>query len=134
MAAEAGFDVRLQSTEFATAIAAAVRGEFEAFLLGWSGRADPDGNLVRFAPAKGGRTTAAYCDAEVDRCSTRRARRPTPRRSRLYRQVAGALPDSPTAAHLPLAPQEPVRASSTTLQGFRLVADGLIRRGLRLAN
>src|SRR5690348_2639444 len=45
MAREAGFDVKIQSTEFATSLDQADKGEFDAYVLAWSGRADPDGNI-----------------------------------------------------------------------------------------
>ena len=48
MASEAGFDVKIQSTEFATSLNMADKGDFEAYVLAWSGRADPDGNLFSF--------------------------------------------------------------------------------------
>ena len=48
MAAEAGFDVQINSMEFASSLAAAPRGEFQAYLIGWSGRVDTDGNIYAF--------------------------------------------------------------------------------------
>ena len=45
MVREAGFDVKIQSTEFATSLDMADKGQFEAYVLAWSGRADPDGNI-----------------------------------------------------------------------------------------
>ena len=48
MAAEAGFDVQIQATEFASSLQASQRGEFEAYLIGWSGRVDLDGNTYQF--------------------------------------------------------------------------------------
>ncbi|HMA07581.1 MAG TPA: ABC transporter substrate-binding protein, partial [Ramlibacter sp.] len=42
MAKEAGFDVKIQATEFATSLNLADKGQFEAYVLAWSGRADPD--------------------------------------------------------------------------------------------
>src|SRR6202011_1362501 len=44
MAAEAGFDLKIRLIEFATSLKQAQAGEFQAFLIGWSGRIDPDGN------------------------------------------------------------------------------------------
>ena len=135
MTREAGFDVRLQSTEFATAIAAAVRGEFEAFLLGWSGRADPDGNVYSFAACQGGQNDGKYCDAEVDRLlDAARATPDTAERLRLYRQVA-ALYLTRDRGRIYLWHRKNLFAHSTRVQGFRLVPDGLIRTaGMRLAN
>ncbi len=48
MAAEAGFDVKVRTTEFASSLDADDRGEFTSHLVGWSGRADPDGNTWNF--------------------------------------------------------------------------------------
>ena len=45
MAAEAGFDMKIRVTEFATSLKAAEAGDYQAYLIGWSGRTDPDGNL-----------------------------------------------------------------------------------------
>ncbi|HEY2630479.1 MAG TPA: ABC transporter substrate-binding protein, partial [Usitatibacter sp.] len=45
MAKEAGFDVKIQLTEFATSLDEATKGNYEAYVLAWSGRPDPDGNL-----------------------------------------------------------------------------------------
>src|SRR5258705_1221589 len=44
MAAEARFDLKIRLIEFATSFKQAQAGEFQAFLIGWSGRIDPDGN------------------------------------------------------------------------------------------
>src|SRR5947208_7766431 len=48
MAAEAGFDMKLRVTEFATSLKRAEAGEYQAYLLAWSGRIDPDGNSYIF--------------------------------------------------------------------------------------
>src|SRR4029079_2834988 len=52
MAKEAGFDVKIQSTEFATSLNLADKGQYQAYVLAWSGRADPDGNLHSFHSCK----------------------------------------------------------------------------------
>ena len=41
MAKDAGFDVKIQSTEFSTSLDMADKGQFDAYVLAWSGRADP---------------------------------------------------------------------------------------------
>src|SRR5690606_13405621 len=43
MVAEAGFDISLRATEFATALDLQEQGQYCAFPVGWSGRIDPDG-------------------------------------------------------------------------------------------
>lgn len=44
-AKEAGFDVKVASGEFASALDAADAGKFDTLQVGWSGRVDPDGNM-----------------------------------------------------------------------------------------
>ena len=48
MVKEAGFELKLSAMEFASSLQAATRGDFETYLVGWSGRADPDGNIWTF--------------------------------------------------------------------------------------
>src|SRR4029079_8368791 len=48
MAAEAGFDLKIRVTEFATSLKQAEDGDFQVYLIGWSGRSDPDGNSYSF--------------------------------------------------------------------------------------
>src|SRR6202012_1330467 len=48
MVKDAGFDVKIRLTEFASSLSAAAQGDFQAYLLMWSGRVDPDGNLYGF--------------------------------------------------------------------------------------
>src|ERR1700756_4450113 len=45
MAGEAGFDVKVRVTEFATSPNESEAGRYQAFQIGWSGRVDPDGNI-----------------------------------------------------------------------------------------
>src|SRR6478752_6815807 len=66
MVKEAGFDVKIQSTEFATSLNLADKGEFDAYVLAWSGRADPDGNIYSFDACKQPLNYAGYCKPEVD--------------------------------------------------------------------
>jgi peptide/nickel transport system substrate-binding protein len=67
MAAEAGFDIKLVSTEFATQLKLQTDGEYEVVYLGWSGRPDPDGNIYSFYVCGGGLNDNHYCNPEVDK-------------------------------------------------------------------
>ena len=53
MAAEAGFDLKIRVTELATSLKQAEAGEYQAFILDWSGRIDPDGNSYIFLQDQG---------------------------------------------------------------------------------
>jgi peptide/nickel transport system substrate-binding protein len=67
MAAEAGINVKLKSTEFASLLADQSSGNFEMSQVGWSGRIDPDGNIHGFLTTKGGLNDGKYSNPEVDR-------------------------------------------------------------------
>ena len=67
MAAEAGFNVKLKSMEFASLLADQSAGNYQASQVGWSGRVDPDGNIHQFMTCKGGINDSKYCNPEVDR-------------------------------------------------------------------
>ena len=45
MAREAGFDISLRPQEFASSLKDNDDGKHQSFLIGWSGRVDPDGNI-----------------------------------------------------------------------------------------
>jgi hypothetical protein len=67
MLREAGFELRINTMEFASSLQAATRGEFETYLLGWSGRVDPDGNTWTFMHSRGPSNDGRYANPEVDR-------------------------------------------------------------------
>ena len=97
MAKEAGFDVKIQSTEFSTSLDLADKGQFDAYVLAWSGRADPDGNIYSFDACKQPLNNAGYCKPEVDELLTKsRTTRDPAERQKLYEQLAAiALKDRP---------------------------------------
>jgi len=126
MAAEAGFDVRITASEYASALAAATRGEFEAFSTGWSGRVDPDGNLYSFLHTGGALNDTKYSNPQVDALldQTRTVQDVAGRRA-LYDQIL-----QHTRVDLPILymwnPKNIV-GMSARVTGFRPVPDGLIR-------
>jgi len=134
MAKESGFDIQIQSTEFASALQLAAKGDFEAFMLGWSGRSDPDGNIYNFVScsAPPALNISHYCNQDVDR-ELRAAREVEPRAERLvhYRKVAEQiLQDRPL---IYLYHGKLLYAATIRLSGFTPYPDGLIRpQGLRL--
>ena len=67
MVAEAGFDVSLRATEFASLLQAQTAGDYQASQVGWSGRTDPDGNIHAFVTCEGGLNDSRFCSEEVDR-------------------------------------------------------------------
>jgi peptide/nickel transport system substrate-binding protein len=132
MTREAGFDVKIQSTEFATSLNMADKGDYEAYVLAWSGRADPDGNLYSFDACKQPLNYAGYCVPEVDELLNRsRTTNDPAERKKVYEQIAArVLKDRPI---LYLYHRNWLWAHSTKLTGMRSVPDGLLRvTGLKL--
>ena len=128
MAKESGFEIRIQATEFATSLQASEKGDFEAYLIGWSGRSDPDGNIYNFVACKAPPALNAgrYCNKDVD-LELDAARETEARAKRLahYRKVAEqVLHDRP---RIYLYHPKFLYAASTKLSGFTPLPDGLIR-------
>jgi peptide/nickel transport system substrate-binding protein len=132
MVKDAGFDVKIQSTEFATSLDMADKGQFEAYVLAWSGRADPDGNIFSFDACKQPLNYAGYCKPEVDDIlnKSRTARDPAERRKSYEQLAAIALKDRPVVY---LFHRHWLWAYTTKLSGFRTIPDGLVRvQGVKL--
>ncbi len=132
MVREAGFELKINLIEFASSLSAATQGSFETYLIGWSGRPDPDGNLYAFMRTGVGQNDAHYSNAIVDDMldQARQVSGVAERRG-LYAKMWQAQ-----RADLPLiylwTPVNIV-GMSAKLTGFRAVPDGMIRlRGLEM--
>jgi peptide/nickel transport system substrate-binding protein len=135
MAAEAGFEVTINAMEFASSLQAATRGEFEAYLLAWSGRTDADGNLWTFVHSRGPQNDGRYSNPEVDRLlDAARVETDAAKRVALYEQMyrISLVQDR---SRIYLWHRKNIVAHTARLTGFVNVPDGLIRvQDLRLAN
>jgi len=133
MVAEAGFDVVLRPTEYAAMLKEADVGNFEAQIVNWSGRIDPDGNIYSFKTCNGSLNVGRYCNAEVDALLARaRTVADVAARKALYDQVETILQDELPAFYLYYQPLP--FALSKKVQGFVPVADGMIRlQGVRFS-
>ena len=131
MVKEAGFDVKIQSTEFATSLNLADKGEYDAYVLAWSGRADPDGNIYSFDACKQPLNYAGYCKQEVDDLlnKSRTTSDPAERR-KAYEQIAAVvLKDRPIVY---LYHRHWLWAYTNKLSGLKTIPDGLVRvQGLK---
>jgi len=131
MVKEAGFDVKIQSTEFATSLDMADKGQFDAYVLAWSGRADPDGNIFSFDACKQPLNYAGYCKPEVDEILNKsRTVRDIAERRKLFDQLAAvALKDRPIVY---LYHRHWLWGYTAKLSGLRPIPDGLVRvQGLK---
>ncbi|MCO5732303.1 ABC transporter substrate-binding protein [Rhizobium sp. SSA_523] len=67
MVGEAGFDVTLKATEFATLLNEQTAGNYQLSRSDWSGRVDPDGNIHQFVTCNAGLNDTKYCNSDVDK-------------------------------------------------------------------
>jgi peptide/nickel transport system substrate-binding protein len=133
MAAEAGFDVHIQAMEFASSIQASVRGEYQAYMIGWSGRVDIDGNTYAFLHSGQGNNASHYSNATVDQLlDDARGTVDVAKRRTLYGQMWPVLRQDLPITYLWNGRN--IVGMSAKLQGFRPVPDGMIRlQGLEMA-
>jgi peptide/nickel transport system substrate-binding protein len=134
MTREAGFDVKIQAAEFATSLNMADKGDYEAYILAWSGRADPDGNLFSFHGCKQPLNYTGYCDAETDKLlnQSRELRDPAERKKVFDQIAARVMKERPV---IYLYHRNWLWAYTARLSGVREIPDGLLRiTGLKLAS
>jgi peptide/nickel transport system substrate-binding protein len=132
MAAEAGFDLKIRVIEFATSFKQAQAGEFQAFLIGWSGRIDPDGNAYVFLHTGAPQNDGGYSSAEADKAlEDARLITDAAQRKALYEKLTKVvLNDEPL---IYLYHRKLLIAHTTRLEGYKQMPDGLVRViGLKL--
>lgn len=132
MAKEAGFDVKIQLTEFSTTLNMADKGQYEAYILAWSGRADPDGNLYSHLVSKQPLNYAGYSNPEFDKVvkESRETNDPAQREKLFEQAVKMEHRDRPI---IYLYHRHWLWAFTNKLSGFKPVPDGLVRlQGLAL--
>jgi peptide/nickel transport system substrate-binding protein len=132
MAKEAGFDVKIQSTEFATSLNLADKGQFDAYILAWSGRADPDGNLFSFYGCKQPLNYSGECRANWDELLARSRTTLDPKeRIKIFATMAADFEKERPIIYL--FHRHWLYAYNKKLTGLRAVPDGLIRvQGLKM--
>ena len=132
MVREAGFELKINLIEFASSLQAATQGNFEAYLIGWSGRADPDGNLYAFMRTGVGQNDAHYSNAVVDDRLDQARQVPgvAERRAHYANMWQAQRADMPL---IYLFTPVNIVGMSAKLSGFRAVPDGMIRlQGLEM--
>jgi peptide/nickel transport system substrate-binding protein len=126
MVRDAGFDLKINLVEFGTSLSAAVQGNFEAYLIGWSGRTDADGNLYSFLhtgmPANDSHYSNAIVDAALD--AARGTSDMDARRAEYAKMLGQERQDLPI---LYLFHPVNIEGMQAKLTGFQAVPDGMIR-------
>jgi peptide/nickel transport system substrate-binding protein len=126
MAAEVGFDMKIRLTEFATSLKMGEQGEYQAFLIGWSGRTDPDGNAFIFHKTKAPQNNSGISNPEVDKALDEARLTSDPAKRKAIYERAAKIVNSEIPI-LYLYHRKVLIAQSTRLDGFKPVPDGLVR-------
>ena len=134
MAKEAGIEISLRATEFATSLNAAEKGEFDAYILAWSGRVDPDGNIFSFwksgAPLNYARLANPALDRLID--EARLVNGPEARRALYEKAMAIVQAERPI---IYLWHRKNIVAHTVKLGGLARVPDGILRlQDVKLSN
>ena len=126
MAKEAGFDMKIRVTEFATSLKEAEEGRFQAFFIGWSGRVDPDGNSYIFHKCKAPQNNGHFCSPDVDQLldDARKASRLEERKA-IYGRIAEKYLKEGSIIYL--YHRLVIIAHSAKLEGYTQLPDGLVR-------
>ncbi|PSC05493.1 ABC transporter substrate-binding protein [Alsobacter soli] len=126
MAQEAGFDIKLRATEFATMLDEGTKGNFQANQYGWSGRPDPDGNIYGFVTCKGNLNDWKYCNPQVDKLldEARTVADPNERKKRYDAAEEILAKDLPIIV---IYHESWIWGMKKSLQGFQPHPDGMIR-------
>ena len=132
MASEAGFDLKIRVTEFATSLKQAEAGEYQAYMLAWSGRIDPDGNSYVFLRTGAPQNYSAWSNAEADKAlDDARLVTDLAQRKAIYERLAKA--EMEDQALLYIYHRRILIAHTTKLDGYKQMPDGLVRVvGLKL--
>ena len=126
MAAEAGFDLKIRVTEFATSLTEAEQGRFQAFLIGWSGRIDPDGNSYIFLKCGAPQNNGHYCDKDVDGwLEDARKVSKIEERKAIYGKIAEKSLKEGSIIYL--YHRLVIIAHTAKLEGYTQLGDGLVR-------
>ena len=130
MAREAGFTITLRAQEFASALTDNDDGKFQSFLIAWSGRVDPDGNIHQLQTCRrgdsGSLNTTHACDERID-ALLNKAREVTDlnQRRALYREAIDLFTARRNLIYI--YHLNYIVAFPKNLKGYKAVPDGLIR-------
>ena len=124
--AKAGITANLQTEEFGQILTETEAGTFDAALVGWSGRIDPDGNLYSWFHTGGGNNQGAYSNPEVDRLlEEARTTTDQAKRKQLYDQAQKLLVAD--AAYIFINHPPSTEVASAKVHGYVLYPDNMPR-------
>ncbi len=126
MAAEAGFDVKLNTMEFVSSLDAVDKGNYAAYLVGWTGRPDADGNIRDLLRSGAPTNWVGYKNTTFDTLiDDARGTADLASRRGYYARAFELLHQELPILYL-YAPRW-LFGTSSKIEGFTPVADGMLR-------
>ncbi|QRP50114.1 ABC transporter substrate-binding protein [Amycolatopsis sp. FDAARGOS 1241] len=126
--AEGGFAVKIVPVEYSTLLDVEKRGTFEALMLGWSGRIDPDANTSRFLSTGSGGNYGGFNSSALDKLLTDASRSiDTKQRAALYGKAVQLIQQQNPIVYTYRVRNLTVH--STRVTGIQVYADGVVRLG-----
>lgn len=121
-----GFALKIEPVEYSTLLDQQTAGDFDAILLGWSGRIDPHGNMNSFLVSGGANNYGGYSNATVDDDMAAAAETTdTAKRAALYGKVMEQVRrDNPI---LYLYRVRNLAAYTRSVAGVEVYPDGVVR-------
>ncbi|MFG2592988.1 ABC transporter substrate-binding protein [Streptomyces sp. NPDC048438] len=126
MVKEAGFELSLRPTEYATMLAETDAGDYDVFTSGWSGRLDPDGNVSNFLKTAGAMNAYGLGDPEIDKLIAEgRSVADPERRTEIYAELTRRVQDAHALIYL--YRQKNYVVAGKDIAGIHVYGDGLVR-------
>jgi peptide/nickel transport system substrate-binding protein len=125
MEKEAGIELKLQTLEFQTLLSRQRDGNYQASLIGWSGRVDPDGNIYTLLGCKSPTNDGHWCADAEPLLLQGQAETDLKKRYELYHQAIAKIVDERPIIYLYHPPL--IMAMSAKVKGYVFHTDGLIR-------
>ena len=123
---KAGITVNLQTEDFGQLLNETEAQKFDASLVGWSGRIDPDGNMYNWFHTDGVNNDGKYSNANVDKwLEDARVQTDQSKRKSDYDQVQKQLQEDAVYAFMYHTPAQQI--STNKVKGFTLYPDGMFR-------
>lgn len=124
--AKAGITLNIQVEEFGQLLDEAEAGDFDAALVGWSGRIDPDGNMYGNFHTGATGNDGKYSNPAFDQ-AVEQARQTynQPARAKLYRQAQRILQQDAGYIFIHIPPAQNI--TTANVKGLKLYPDGIWR-------
>src|SRR5690242_7406718 len=118
--------MKIRVTEFATSLKQAEAGEYQAYLLAWSGRIDPDGNSYVFMHKDAPQNYSGWNNAEANKAlDDARLVTDQAKRKAIYETLTKLEQEDEPLLYL--YHRRIIIAHTTKLEGYRQMPDGLVR-------